>query len=187
MLAFLFLPGTFLHELSHFLMAKALRVRTVGFTLIPKIGSDSIVLGSVGIEKPDPIRRFLIGIAPFLIGTTLLLFGIHFFNSLNLPLNSPYTLIFIYALFTISNTMFSSKKDLEGALELLLIALLIVGLLFLLGFRIDATTLPLPLTLLEQSIRLLLIPLGIDLVVLIITMVLLLITKKSTRILNNYE
>ncbi|MDX1378066.1 MAG: hypothetical protein R3307_04385, partial [Anaerolineales bacterium] len=32
----IFLPGVFLHEGSHFLMAKILRVRTGGFSVIPR-------------------------------------------------------------------------------------------------------------------------------------------------------
>jgi hypothetical protein len=48
----LFFPGVFLHELSHFLMAKVLSVRTRGFSLIPQSLSDGrLQMGYVETEK----------------------------------------------------------------------------------------------------------------------------------------
>ncbi len=167
-LAFLFLPGTFVHELAHLVMAVLLRVEATHFSLFPKIGVESIQLGSVGIVKPDPIRRLLIGVAPFIFGTILVLLGIQFFYYLDI---TSWLLIgiFVYGLFTISNTMFSSKKDLEGALELVLALLLVGWLIF-----IFKPNLPLPninfnplFFLFEISSKILIIPLIIDLIILI--------------------
>jgi hypothetical protein len=164
-LAILFLPGTLIHELAHYFMAVLLRVRVVNFTLLPKIGSDNIVLGSVGIVKPDLIRRFFIGIAPILVGTTILLSGIHYFFAYHIPFSSFLAWIFIYGVFTVSNTMFSSKADLEGAAELLLIIFLILFTIYFLGFRIPNVNLKLDFlyTNLSNSVKILLIPLAIDL------------------------
>jgi hypothetical protein len=172
-LAFLYLPGTFIHEFAHLFMAVLLRVETTHFTLLPKIGEESIELGSVGIIKPNPIRRLLIGAAPFLFGTMLVLLGIHFFFSLNIQ-NSLIIAVLVYCLFTVSNTMFSSKRDLEGALELVLAILIVGWLAYFFGLKI-----PLPIfdlnplfSLFTSSAKILIIPLGIDLIILVIIKIL---------------
>jgi hypothetical protein len=46
----------------------------------------------------------------------------------------------IYILFEIGNTMFSSKKDLEGALSFLIFISILIGIPFLLGLRIPLST-----------------------------------------------
>src|SRR3989344_5460758 len=68
--AILFLPGTFIHEISHFLAALFLLVPVGNLELIPKFKEEGggVDLGSVAIGKTDPIRRFLIGVAPFVFG-----------------------------------------------------------------------------------------------------------------------
>jgi hypothetical protein len=169
LLSVLFLPGTFIHELAHYLMAVIVRVRATHFTLLPKIGTESIIMGSVGIEKPDLFRNFLIGIAPFISGTTIILGGIYFFNSLTIPIFSFPFFVCSYGLFTISNTMFSSKKDLEGTAELLIILTFLIAIFYFLGFRIPHLTFESNfLNLIKQANKLLLVPLGIDILFLTI-------------------
>jgi len=71
--ALLFAPGAALHEVSHWLAAKVLGVRTVTFSLVPKEGpGDQLRLGYVETERTDPIRSALIGVAPLLSGVALL-------------------------------------------------------------------------------------------------------------------
>jgi hypothetical protein len=71
----LVLPGVILHELSHWLMAKLLGVRVSR----PKIGpvrmgrSRRVSLGSVRVGKVDPVRASLIGVAPLLGGSAVIL------------------------------------------------------------------------------------------------------------------
>src|SRR3989344_2267368 len=119
-MAFLFLPGTFVHEMSHFLSALFLLVPVGKMELIPVIEKDSVKLGSVGIAKTDIIRRFLIGSAPFTIGTLVILtLSNQLFVNFNIewgmkPLDLAVLFLGAYLVFTISNTMFASKKDLEG-------------------------------------------------------------------------
>ena len=61
----LFLPGVFLHELSHFVMAKILRVRTGRFSIFPQSLPDGrLQLGYVETAKSDVVRDSLIGAAP---------------------------------------------------------------------------------------------------------------------------
>jgi hypothetical protein len=65
----LFLPGVLLHELSHFLAAKLLGVRTGNFSLLPRIMPDGqLILGYVETARSDIIRDSLVGIAPLLAG-----------------------------------------------------------------------------------------------------------------------
>jgi hypothetical protein len=66
----IFLPGVFLHELSHFVMAKILRVPTGRFSLIPQSLPDGrLQLGYVETGKSDMVRDSLIGAAPLIVGT----------------------------------------------------------------------------------------------------------------------
>lgn len=66
----LFLPGVFLHELSHYLMAKVLGVRTGNFSIFPQSLPDGrLQLGYVETAKSDVLRDSLIGAAPLIVGT----------------------------------------------------------------------------------------------------------------------
>jgi len=124
LLSYLFLPGTIVHELAHLFVAGLLLVRTGNMELTPKITGDEIKLGSVDIARTDFFRRAIIGIAPILVGMTMI-FGTLFYPQ---SLSSKSLVIYIisfYIIFEVSNTLFSSKKDLEGTIELLLAAGLI--------------------------------------------------------------
>ncbi|MCZ2122062.1 MAG: hypothetical protein LC108_07355 [Anaerolineales bacterium] len=66
----LFLPGVFIHELSHYVMAKFLGVRTRGFSIIPHILPDGrLQMGYVETEAADIVRDSLIGLAPLIAGS----------------------------------------------------------------------------------------------------------------------
>lgn len=72
----IFLPGTIIHELSHWVVAEILRVRTGEITIFPDDqgdGDNNQRLGSVATERTDPIRAFLIGLAPFVSGLLILI------------------------------------------------------------------------------------------------------------------
>ena len=136
LLAIVFLPGTFVHEASHILAALFLLVPFGEVEFLPQVQEDGIKLGSVGIAKVDPVRRFLIGVAPFIVGTLFILGGLYYLSQNNLSLNPYYMLITGYLIFAIGNTMFASKKDLEGALELFILVAIIFGLGYLLEIRL---------------------------------------------------
>lgn len=137
-LCVIFLPGTLIHELSHYLMSVLLFVPAGNMTLIPKIVGDGVKMGSVDIARTDPVRRMLIGMAPFLFGTSLLI-GMFFYAAQTKLFGSQLAIIGIsYLVFEIGNTMFSSKKDMEGALELTATLVIISILLFAIGARIPA-------------------------------------------------
>ena len=173
-IAFLFLPGTLLHELSHALMAGLLGVHVGEMEFLPKVEGEHVKLGSVQIGHTDPIRRFLIGAAPFFIGTLILL-GILFFTVQHHFFNN-YFLIFLvgYFVFEIGNTMFSSRKDMEGALELFGTIIVLLIIFYFFGLHLPAMN---PTSLLNQPAiqevfrqgsLFLLAPLVIDLVIIIL-------------------
>lgn len=173
-LAFLFFPGTLLHELAHALFAGLLGVHVGEIEFVPKIDGEKVKLGSVQIAQTDPIRRFIIGTAPFLLGTTILL-GILFYAAQH-RLFENYFLSFViaYFVFEIGNTMFSSRKDMEGALELFATIILLTIILYFMGIRIPSFN---PNVLLSQSLMqevfkqgslFLLIPLAIDALIILL-------------------
>lgn len=133
-LAVLFFPGTLIHELSHVVVAGAMLVPVGEIEFLPEIREDSIKLGSAQIAKTDPLRRMIIGFAPILMGFFLMLAPLYFFSSLdNLP--TWFVLAYIFLIFEISNTMFSSRKDLEGTIEVLGIIGAIFLTLYLFGLN----------------------------------------------------
>lgn len=135
-MALLFLPGTIIHELSHAIMAKLLFVHVGRMELMPQLHGESLKLGSVEVGKTDIVRNFLIGIAPFVVGTILILFILHYaFSSELIGLNLITALILLFT-FIVANTMYSSKKDMEGALEFFLLVVAPILTLYFLGVRI---------------------------------------------------
>jgi hypothetical protein len=138
--ALLFLPGTYIHEFSHILVSLMLFVPVGKLELIPKLEGEQLKLGSVSISKTDFIRRFLIGVAPLILGVFILV-AIVAFAFANPPGSVWWKyLIYLYLIFTISNTMFMSKKDLEGGWKLGLAFAFIFLLLYLVGFQVTVTS-----------------------------------------------
>lgn len=137
-LSLLFFPGTFVHEMAHLLVAGVLLVPVGGITLIPVIREQGVKLGHVEIEKTDPIRRALIGFAPVFVGIASLVSLIYYSNSQFFQKGDyPVWLVvlLIYLVLVIGNTMFSSRKDLEGALGVVIVFASITGALYLLGLN----------------------------------------------------
>lgn len=173
-LSFLFLPGTFVHEFSH-LLAAIITVVPVGkFSLWPEIDEEGgVKLGSVAIAHTDPFRRTFIGIAPIVFGTLILLGLVFFFDAIKaifVNQNLAY-LVIGYFVFVISNTMFSSKKDLEHSWILLLAIATAIGALYYFGFgeRILIEALSQNLnSIFSLGTLFLLIPIIIDLVLVIL-------------------
>src|SRR5581483_4139219 len=65
----LLLPGVLLHELSHWVVANLLGVRTGRISIgLGKMRGKHFSLGSVTVERSDPLRESLIGLAPFISG-----------------------------------------------------------------------------------------------------------------------
>lgn len=169
--AILFLPGTFIHEISHFISALFLLVPVGTIDLTPSLDEERARLGSVAVAKTDPARRFLVGISPLVFGLVfILLLGIFLTGNVCLFSWCPSYLIRIlissYLIFQISNSMFMSRKDLEGAWVLFVFVILLGVVLFFLGVRIsfesESFFVTKSLEVIKQINYLLLIPFGIN-------------------------
>ncbi len=154
---YLLAPGVIIHELSHWLVAKLLLVRTGDFALFrpdPKTRANGkITLGYVEVYRSDPIRQSLIGLAPLPVGIAVLLllsallgFDKVVNNQLTtgnwqvlaaLPgrilasLGQPLNILWLYLAFAVGNGMLPSAPDRRPWLfGFILPGLLIVGLIF---------------------------------------------------------
>ncbi len=144
----LFLPGVFLHELSHFVVAKILRVRTGKTSLIPKsLPNGRLQMGYVETAQTDIIRDSLIGLAPLVAGSLFIAYaGLNrlglgallnvlangqidlFWKGLALLPQANDFFLWFYLAFTVSSTMMPSESDRHAWLPL---GLWIAGLLAL--------------------------------------------------------
>lgn len=171
-LSFLFLPGVVIHELSHLITASLLFIQVSDIEFFPKIQEGGVKLGSVSIGQSDPFRRALIGISPLVFGAGIMIASIFYiFEASSFPSVWRY-IVTVYLVFEIGNTMFSSRKDLEGFLEVLLTILFLSVVLLLVGFKIPDLTFLSSLRVLEffkKGSLILLIPLGIDLLAIILS------------------
>lgn len=122
----LVLPGTLLHELSHWIIARLLGVRVGGLSLTPIIRNErQVQFGAVTVSGAGHLRASLIGLAPLALGTAIILllaarFGL---NSATLSSqegwqsawqtlhNVPDAWLRVYLILAISNTMFPSASD----------------------------------------------------------------------------
>lgn len=149
----LLFPGVFLHELSHFLMARLLGVRTGRFSLIPKVlANGNVRLGYVETSATDPLRDTLIGAAPLISGmvvVSLLMIeplGILPVASylINVDWNTfwaevhklparPDFWLWFYLAFAVSSTMLPSSSDRRAWWSIGLIIILVLLLTLLPG------------------------------------------------------
>lgn len=132
-LAVIFLPGTIMHELSHLLFAGIMLVPVGEMAVVPEILEDEVKLGSVQIGKVDPFRLTLVGVAPVILGG-LSIIGLLYFAQIYQDFTWWKVFLGLYLIFEISNTMFSSKKDIEGTigfvLAIVIVAILLISILY---------------------------------------------------------
>jgi hypothetical protein len=149
-------PGVVLHEVSHWLTATLLGVRTGGMSLLPRRQADgSLQLGYVEYYKAPsvgPIRESLIGAAPLVAGTAvILLIGYRIFGVTSLAdairagdvnvladamaelLSIPNVLVWLYLIFAVSNAMLPSKSDRHAWPAFLVIMGVVTGLIAFIG------------------------------------------------------
>lgn len=135
------LPGTIIHEVSHFLIATILRVPTGELTVVPTIEEDGEVkAGKLFLEATDPFRLSLIGLAPMIIGLAIIyIIGKVAIPNINSLLTTNYQLLTIFGLYLLiimSITMFSSKKDMQGFLIAGPVTLILIFALYYVGVRV---------------------------------------------------
>ena len=149
----IFLPGVFLHELSHFVVAKIFGVRTGKFSIFPRSLPDGrLQLGYVETARSDIVRDSLIGAAPLIVGTLFVAyvavyhlqmrllwdvfrngqFGLFWMGVRALPHVSDFYLWF-YLAFAVSSTMMPSESDRHAWLELVISIGVLFGIALLVG------------------------------------------------------
>ncbi len=149
----IFLPGVFLHELSHLIMAKLLRVRTGRFSLLPQVlPNGSLQLGYVEAARSDILRDSLVGMAPLISGLVFIAavatYRLHLVILWDTLRNGQWALfmlglqtlptipdfwIWFYLTFAISSTMMPSESDRHAWLPLGLVTVVLFGLAILAG------------------------------------------------------
>jgi hypothetical protein len=67
LLSLFFIPATFLHELTHFIVGLITFAKPTNFNLLPKKEGDSYVLGNVNFENINFFNALFTGIAPVLL------------------------------------------------------------------------------------------------------------------------
>jgi len=149
----LYFPGVVLHEMSHWITAKILGVRTGKIWLIPERMPDgNLRMGYVEAERVDFVRESLIGFAPLLFGGLFVayagLFQLKFhllwgtlmsvqFAALpdafaTLYAQSDFWLWF-YLTFVVSATMMPSESDRQSWMPLVMFVLMVLIVAFVVG------------------------------------------------------
>jgi len=149
----IFFPGIFLHELSHYVTARLLRVRTGIFSIIPsQMPGGMLRLGYVEIASGGIIRDSIIGLSPLICGCLFIAYVA--INHLQMPFiwdimrkgqvdlfwravaslpSLPNFWIWFYFTFVVSSTMMPSASDRHAWLPLGLMIAACFGLVLLAG------------------------------------------------------
>jgi len=146
------LPGIILHELSHALAAILLGVQVGRISIRPKRAGQRVQLGFVPVEKTDVVRASLIGLAPLLAGSgVILLIGYRVFglevvgaalaagdwanlvNGMRQASSAPDAWLWVYAIFAVSNTMLPSRADRQAWTPVIIFLLLVGALVWAAG------------------------------------------------------
>jgi len=160
------LPGVLLHEGSHWIAATLLGVRTGRFSVIPeRMPDETLRLGYVETVKVDFLREALIGIAPLVAGAGAIIFMgygrlgvgpvgealtrgdvLAMVEGVRAMMAAPDFWLWLYAIFTVSNSMLPSASDRRAWLPSAVLVALLGGLLVYAGFGpVLAQTLAAPL------------------------------------------
>ncbi len=145
----IYLPGILIHEASHWLVARLLGLKTSNFRVWPKYTRNTIGLGSVTVSSGGTVYDSLVGLAPLLVGSALIvLIGEQVFDTQTLAFawrtgrlldgltfvvdglaHKPDSLLWSYLLFAIANAMMPSASD-RAPLKSLGIYVVLIGALF---------------------------------------------------------
>lgn len=151
--AILFFPGVLIHELSHWLVARLLGVRTGKIWLIPERTQEgNLRMGYVETQRSDPLREALIGAAPLLAGGLLVGYaglarlnldllwssalasqGDLFLQMLDTVYRQPDFWLWFYLIFVVSSMMLPSESDRRAWMPMLVFALALVLVALLAG------------------------------------------------------
>jgi len=143
-----------MHEGSHWLIATLLGVRTGRFSVWPQAQPDGTLrLGYVETEKIDFMREALIGAAPLIVGGLLVSLGgltrlnleavglalgradlLAAFEAARSSLSNSDAWVWLYVIFTVSNSMLPSASDRRAWPFVALLLILLGSVLFYAGF-----------------------------------------------------
>jgi hypothetical protein len=158
--AVLLFPGVALHELSHWLVAGLLGVKVGKIKLLPERGRDGRVrLGSVQIGPVDVVRASLVGAAPLVTGSLVVLgIGYRIFDvgqtgqallsgnpamvmdALSSALQTPDMWLWLYLVFAIANAMLPSSADRQMWLPVILFLAIVASITYLAGGYLVVTS-----------------------------------------------
>ena len=146
----IFLPGTIIHELSHFFFAILTGARTGKIEILPEYlsedfedeGQKSVALGYVQTSQLNPLQGFFVGLAPFIAGSVLLVWFSLLINSSYQQANYPLLSLVLYLFFTVTNSFFPSWVDIKQTLTF--IVLIIVVLLGFYFYQLPSLSINLP-------------------------------------------
>ena len=150
----IFFPGVLLHEISHWVAAKLLGVRTGRISLFPRpTGKGRLQMGYVETAETDWLRDALIGAAPLISGGLFVAYaGILRLGAGQswmqlVPENFPAAVqgilatyaqpdfwLWFYLIFVVSSMMFPSASDRRTWLPVVLILGVLSGIFILAGF-----------------------------------------------------
>ena len=153
MYSLLMLPGVLVHEGSHWVAATLLGVRAGRFSVVPeRLPDGTLRLGYVETEHVDPLREALIGVAPLIVGTAAIIFVgfsrlgvapvgealargdlLAAVQSARAMTGLPNFWLWLYLIFTISNSMLPSASDRRAWWPVLAVVTVITLVLFYLG------------------------------------------------------
>lgn len=150
------LPGIFVHEASHWVVALVLGLEPGRFTVWPKVRGNTIGLGSVTAKSGGMVLDSLVGMAPLVAGTLLVSLCAHLWlggTVLQTALQSgsvetwlsvvqtafrrPDAPLWAYLIFTIANGMMPSAPDREPLKPLVVYAALAALLYVVLGLPLN--------------------------------------------------
>jgi hypothetical protein len=146
----LILPGVVIHEVSHALAARLLGVKVAKFSIgiKRKASGNSVSLGSVEIGPSGPFRTSLIGLAPLVVGTAVVLligsgvFGLQAFTDFSMDrlwteaqsiYATPDFWIWFYLVFAVSNAMLPSAADRQAWATVMAFLAILVVVFYLTG------------------------------------------------------
>jgi hypothetical protein len=149
----LMLPGVVVHEASHWVAATLLGVRAGRFSVVPeRLPDGTLRLGYVETEHVDPVREAIIGAAPLLAGAAVIIFvgytrlGVELMaealvrgdllgmgQALSAMTGRPNFWLWLYLIFTVSNSMLPSASDRRAWWPVLGTLLVFTMALFALG------------------------------------------------------
>ena len=143
--SFIFLPGTIVHEISHFLAAAFTGARTGKIEIFPEYLEEDadeeergtkVALGYVQTQRLNPIQGFLVGTAPFISGLALLIFLASLLRASYLSQNYQLLILQGYFFFTIANSFFPSWVDIQQTIPFIVLTIIAALAAWFFGLQI---------------------------------------------------